>query len=204
VKIWPTPTVNGNNNRKGVSKDAGDGLATAVRREMFPTPMASEAHTRPQQYARGNPNLAAHVERWPTPTASLGTKGGRVTPRKARHGGTLIEAVSASMPTPTVSDATRGAFKDPEKRTKDGRGRQLVDQAGGSLNPGWVEWLMGYMVGWTRLSSPSQAGKKSRPSRASRKKSRTVSTDSADSATRGCRKPPSPRSSSSKLEVENE
>jgi hypothetical protein len=36
VLLWPTPTVNGNNNRKGASKKAGDGLATAVR--LWPTP----------------------------------------------------------------------------------------------------------------------------------------------------------------------
>ena len=33
VKMWPTPTQHGNNNRKGISKKAGDGLGTAVRRE---------------------------------------------------------------------------------------------------------------------------------------------------------------------------
>lgn len=36
---WPTPTVCGNYNRKGVSKTSGDGLATAVRN--WPTPVAS-------------------------------------------------------------------------------------------------------------------------------------------------------------------
>ena len=37
--LWPTPTVKGNYNRKGVSAKSGDGLATAVRR--FPTPTVS-------------------------------------------------------------------------------------------------------------------------------------------------------------------
>jgi hypothetical protein len=31
VKIWPTPTVTGNYNRKGMAKTSGDGLVTAVR-----------------------------------------------------------------------------------------------------------------------------------------------------------------------------
>lgn len=48
-------------------------------------------------------------ERWPTPTATLGKNGGRVTPRKGREGGTLVEAVSSRMwPTPTASEADRG------------------------------------------------------------------------------------------------
>ena len=35
---WPTPTVCGNYNRKGLSKTSGDGLATAVKK--WPTPQA--------------------------------------------------------------------------------------------------------------------------------------------------------------------
>jgi len=38
----PTPTVSGNNNRKGVSKTSGDGLATWVRKQYYPTPQASD------------------------------------------------------------------------------------------------------------------------------------------------------------------
>lgn len=42
---------------------------------------------------------------WPTPTSTLGTNGGRVTPTKARDGGTLIEALSARLwPTPQARD----------------------------------------------------------------------------------------------------
>nr|WP_260858718.1 hypothetical protein [Paraburkholderia sp. BCC1885] len=46
---------------------------------------------------------------WPTPTASLADKGGRVTPMKGREGGTLIEALSARMfPTPCAIDSGGG------------------------------------------------------------------------------------------------
>lgn len=46
---------------------------------------------------------------WPTPTASLADKGGRVTPTKGREGGTLIEALSARMyPTPCAIDSSGG------------------------------------------------------------------------------------------------
>jgi hypothetical protein len=38
--LWPTPTVNGNYNRKGASATIGDGLATAVA--MYPTPTARD------------------------------------------------------------------------------------------------------------------------------------------------------------------
>lgn len=38
---WPTPTVCGNHNRKGASATSGDGLATAVKKRIWPTPCAS-------------------------------------------------------------------------------------------------------------------------------------------------------------------
>lgn len=55
--LWPTPTVCGNYNRKGVSATSGDGLATAVK--MWPTPQASDNRD------RGNlstPAIARRVE----------------------------------------------------------------------------------------------------------------------------------------------
>jgi hypothetical protein len=41
VQIFPTPTVNGNHNRKGASAKSGDGLATVAK--MLPTPTANDA-----------------------------------------------------------------------------------------------------------------------------------------------------------------
>ena len=83
MQNWPTPTVCGNYNRKGLSKTSGDGLATAVMR--FPTPTAHNAKetNAPSEALRNEPSLAHH--------------------------------------------------------------------AGGKLNPTWVEWLMGWPLGWTDL-----------------------------------------------------
>jgi hypothetical protein len=93
---------------------------------------------------------------WPTPTATLGSKGGRVTPRKSREGGTLIEAVSSrSFPTPTARDWRSGKASE---ATMMRNSRPLSEQIGGSLNPTWVEWLMGWPLGWTDLK-PSGTGK---------------------------------------------
>lgn len=87
--LWPTPTVKGNYNRKGLSSKSGDGLATAVLR-------------------------------WPTPTA-----------RDYRG----------------VHRTERGR----ERRLENARGVPLNEAAGGLLNPNWVEWLMGWPIGWTAL-----------------------------------------------------
>lgn len=31
--------------------------------------------------------------------------------------------------------------------------RPLSETIGGSLNPTWVEWLMGFLLGWTELDA---------------------------------------------------
>ena len=99
----------------------------------WPTPKANDAEKR-GNFDTSNPRngLPAAVRKWPTPTSSLGTKGGRVTPRKTREGGTLIEAVLAR----TVATMAKNS-------------RPLSEQIGGQLNPTWVEWLMGWPLGWT-------------------------------------------------------
>jgi hypothetical protein len=94
--------------------------------------------------------LATAVRRLPTLTASCGKKGGRITPRKGREGGTLIEALSARMfPTLAARD-----YRHPNKQTFAERGggkkgEQLPNSIGGPLNPDWCEWFMGFPIGWT-------------------------------------------------------
>lgn len=41
--LLPTPTINGNNNRKGLSPKSGDGLATWAK-QILPTPRASDGN----------------------------------------------------------------------------------------------------------------------------------------------------------------
>lgn len=53
----------------------------------------------------------------------------------------------------------------------------MPEEETGNLNPDWVEWLMGYKIGWTRLTSSGVASA-SRRSRASRPTSRTARTAS--------------------------
>ena len=56
---------------------------------------------------------------------------------------TLGQAVKVAMfPTPNTVDANGG--------TRNGKGqKQLCHTVGGQLNPTWVEWLMGFPLGWT-------------------------------------------------------
>jgi len=116
---------------------------------LWPTPTVCGNYNRKGASAQSGDGLATAVKNWPTPTASLGTKGGRVTPRKSREGGTLIEAVSQrTYATPTARDWRSGKAS---QATMERNSRPLSEQVGGSLNPTWVEWLMGWPLGWTDL-----------------------------------------------------
>lgn len=133
---WPTPTVNGNYNRKGLSKTSGDGLATAVK--MCKTPSAADAYTgnmKKKEFNFGNSgSLAQEVEsgflethrKWPTPAAHEGRLG-------YQRRDTGKKGTQKSLSTEVIDDAG---------------GRTAVT---GQLNPTWVEWLMGWPLGWTDL-----------------------------------------------------
>jgi hypothetical protein len=115
---------------------------------MWPTPHGMCVPNKRRAGPSGN-ELGRAVNRslWPTPSASLGDHAGLVTPTKAREGGTLVEAVSARtmFPTPTVQDASNNGGASQYERNS----LPLNAQVGGALNPTWVEWLMGFPLGWT-------------------------------------------------------
>lgn len=95
------------------------------------TPVADDSIPRKQGKfnSRGEPKLSAQVIRWPTPCAMEVAKdlqrhdAKRSLPRSIRGGGNGDNLSTAVART----------------------------QAGGQLNPTWVEWLMGWPIGWTEL-----------------------------------------------------
>ena len=92
LEKFPTPTVKGNYNRKGLSKTSGDGLATYVKKYPFPTPCASDNRNR------------------------------------------------GSTQTPAIA-----------RRIEKGKQVMLSMTLDGPMNPVFVEWLMGWPIGWTDL-----------------------------------------------------
>ena len=97
--------------------------------------------------------LNQYVKVWPTPDAHMGS-GGRTSkspPTGKRASGTkqqitLNDAVKWAAP--TARDWRSGKAS---QATHDKNSRPLSEQIGGSLNPTWVEWLMGWPIGWTVL-----------------------------------------------------
>lgn len=174
--FWPTVTISGNYNRKGVSAKSGDGLATAAA---WPTPRANKigGYSSPGY----SPTLEQAVN-WATPNTmdSLPPKSAEAirheseVARKGRSApANLRDQVVGNWPTPKASD--RSACPSEAKRHTPnleqavinwvmsnasdykgnhggGQGRSLrtdTHGSGGQLNPDWVETLMGYPAGWT-------------------------------------------------------
>lgn len=91
------------------------------------------------------------VKMWPTPCA-FDAKGLDTTPRKdaTETRSILLSQKVAMCATPQYRDYR----SDQKERWEDPkRSRNLNDQVGGQLNPTWVEWLMGFPIGWTDLNA---------------------------------------------------
>jgi len=114
-------------------------------------------------------NLESEVKMWPTPTANTRPNEGNVRLlRKQVLEGDLTEAEATSMlngkspfsaqgvipawPTPTSRDYKDGVYC-PNVPVNKLLGREVWEgpDNGGRLNPDWVEWLMGWPIGWTSL-----------------------------------------------------
>ena len=85
----------------------------------------------------------------PTNATAQASKIGILTP---------IAPLAKMWPTPAARD-----YRFPNKKTYSERGggkkgEQLPNAVGGPLNPTWVEWLMGWPLGWTDLK-PLETGK---------------------------------------------
>lgn len=121
---WPTPTVDGNYNRAGLSPTSGDGLATAVK-NLWPTPVADGDRT--TNYAQGGHSLGAMARLWPTPNASQGQQGENEPDGK--RGQTLVGAARGQLgPTPSAQDGTGGKIHagiSPTGLMADGTKRQV-------------------------------------------------------------------------------
>ena len=107
------------------------------------------------------------LEKWATPTTmdklppkslkalekeATQARPGRTKPANLRDQVANTENWNKLLPTPNARDWKDG--KTAGNRKSPGLGviaHQLDNQNGGHLNPMWVEWLMGWPLGWTEL-----------------------------------------------------
>jgi hypothetical protein len=94
--------------------------------------------------------LQDQVKMWPTPCATDHKGSGKTGTLRDRldYAAERGATKSNTYATPQARDFRSGStdrWDNPE------RTRNLNDQIGGQLNPTWVEWLMGWPLGWTDL-----------------------------------------------------
>jgi len=157
--MWPTPTTrdfkgvsgSGRQEKKGHPEDT---LPNAVAARMFPTQKSSDGERGGRgdliAQVRNKPN--SHFKMFPTPTANEDSYRLSGNSQQSRILGAMArrEAIANAekFATPQSRDFRTGQkerWENPEKT------RNLNDQIGGQLNPTWVEWLMGWPIGWTDL-----------------------------------------------------
>jgi hypothetical protein len=121
-----------------------DEIRSPADRARFPTPTAGDSKSAANLTAgRSNPDSQHHsgvtltdfVRLWPTPRARDGKGPGYEDD---------LPSTVQRWPTPTKSDGEGG----PGNSGRQG-GENLRTAVGGQLNPTWVEWLMGFPLGWT-------------------------------------------------------
>lgn len=132
--LLPTPTANdAKNSTLPPSQRWQNSIPGYLLRSQFPTPKASDG----ERGGRGE--LLALVrgkktrQMWPTPEASDGS-GGRVS--KVLGG----KRPSGAKRAITLATAVNFAAQN-----------EAMERISGQLNPMWVEWLMGFPIGWTDL-----------------------------------------------------
>lgn len=124
--------------------------------QMWPTPTrmdyAKERMRSTQQKAgsRRSLDLPSAVRLWPTPRANeYKDVLQSVPPSRKKDPGkcnlTQAVAMDQMFATPCAADAVGS--------TGSGNHRSLRTDIAGQLNPEWVEWLMGFPIGWTELSA---------------------------------------------------
>ena len=71
----------------------------------------------------------------------------------AMHGELLRRIDAGRLPTPQgrLNGKARGSGMRGRGSLERGGGMQLENLVGGPLNPTWIEWLMGFPLGWTEL-----------------------------------------------------
>jgi site-specific DNA-cytosine methylase len=131
AQTWLTPTVQ-DSKHSGTNPGPNGKRDLLVNQVNWQTPVANDSVERAKgnYNSRGEPKLSAQVKNWPTPSA----RDWKDSP------GMALTAVNLD-----------GSHR--KRNDQLARAVYSVTPPSGSLNPDWVEWLMGVPTGWTGLDS---------------------------------------------------
>lgn len=110
-------------------------------------------------------SLETFLETWPT----HGTMRNGVCYPRPEWEPRIFDDVSSYWPTPRAADADKGIRTvegHRKERERRGNGVDLPTALGGRPNPMWVEWLLGYPLGFTEVKILTKAASRKRAQRA--------------------------------------
>lgn len=127
---------------------------------MWPTPRAKESGD--YQYSRGDHSkktmtLSGAVKMYNTPTAQ-DAKNSTLPKSQINRDSLVGDVLREQFATPQARDYRTGQasrWEDTEHRSRN-LNDQVAKPESGQLNPDWVEWLMGFPIGWTDIGIQNQ------------------------------------------------
>lgn len=145
----PTPSASpyGTNQSPSPGASVRPSLQTMARNALWPTPIAADSSrgggeaTLRYNERTGRRALKTEVRKFPIPTV-LDHKGSGQT-------GILRDRLDYAVERGATKSKT---YPSPDVGMAKGRGVKSAaarSRLGGQLNPEWVEWLMGWPIGWT-------------------------------------------------------
>ena len=153
--LWPTPRTSDTQSGRIVEVNENGSLCRVNR-------------DRTQTYGA---NLSDAVVMWPTPLAQDARRSGHGATDRDKTG--LLARAVVLWPTPLSNDSKNATHPPAAGKRDSVPGALIREGISGSLNPTWVEWLMGFPDGWTDLSVSGTRSFRSRRSRSSRRSRRS-------------------------------
>jgi len=156
--LWPTPvtgeSLTGHGRRGGSwgnGRQSGLSLDAMAKSGMWPTPTEGDAKA---SGSRNTPTSKAHPGISLTDAVRQDGGTGRLwpTPKSAPSGPDYARADRERSGSDDLATAVaRETWPTPDAHCW--KGGERDHQLGGSLNPTWVEWLMGFPAEWTALNA---------------------------------------------------
>jgi len=140
------------------SKLAGVVMVQEMENNMWLTPSATNISERSEEALEKREKMRNESGRKTVPPGSLA--------EQVKYGYPITDMRQEKMwPTPNASDnRDRGNLSDPAIQSRIALGKQVNlsmavkdEPKKGTLNPEWVEWLMGYPPGWTDITDSSES-----------------------------------------------
>jgi DNA (cytosine-5)-methyltransferase 1 len=140
------------------SKLAGVVMVQEMENNMWLTPSATNISERSEEALEKREKMRNESGRKTVPPGSLA--------EQVKYGYPITDMRQEKMwPTPNASDnRDRGNLSDPAIQRRIALGKQVNlsmavkdEPKKGTLNPEWVEWLMGYPPGWTDITDSNES-----------------------------------------------